>query len=426
MSGPRKHDDDPLIPLTATDEGVSKLPAGHIVANRYEIRNKLGKGGMGVIYLAHDRMLDEPIALKLLREEVAQTEGMDERFRSEIRLARKVTHRNVCRIYEYGEDGRIRYISMELIEGRDLRDRLDDYPAGLEPLEAFTVSLQIAEGLEAIHDVGIIHRDLKTPNVMIDERGRIRLMDFGIAKHTDELTPSGLTQAGIVMGTPEYMSPEQCRGQQLDFRTDIYSLGIVLYEVFTGDVPFQAETPMSTVLLQVQRPLSFDTPGGERIPRPIQTVLTKMLAKERDDRYSTVGEALDGLRRARSEFLAEAQEREAKTASDSGEWPQVDRRGGGDRSEIYVNALIKRLAPDGRVLQEERTIAENISRGGAQVMTSMSGIQPGDTVLFAELGGQFTSRAEVRNSYRGRDNVHRLNLKFVDLAPYAATRASTR
>jgi len=217
-----------------------------------------------------------------------------------------------------------------------------------------------------------------------------------------------------VMGTPEYMSPEQCRAQPLDRRSDLYSLGIVLYEVFTGDVPFQADTPMDTVLLQVQKALPLESEEAQRIPKQMRAVLSRLLAKRAKDRYGSVTEAIDAIRKARAEALAEERHTDRTEALKA--WPAVDRRED-RRLEIYVNAVVKHLGPDGRTLQQERTIAENISHGGARVMTSMNGIVAGDTVLFEEVGGEFSTRAEIRHSYVGPDNVHRLNLRFEERAP---------
>jgi tRNA A-37 threonylcarbamoyl transferase component Bud32/Tfp pilus assembly protein PilZ len=190
---------------------ISALTQGAILAARYEIQTQLGKGGMGVVYKAHDRLLDETVAIKVLRSELMNTPELARRFRSEIKLARKVTHTNVCRIHEYGEDGPLSYISMALIEGTDLRKLLRQQPEGLPVEEAFEAAIQSADGLQAIHSVGIIHRDLKTPNIVRDDLGIVRLMDFGIAKEANH--NAGLTATGEVMGTPEYMSPEQCRGR---------------------------------------------------------------------------------------------------------------------------------------------------------------------------------------------------------------------
>ena len=207
------------------------LAIGRLIGNRYEILDFLGKGGMGMIYKAHDRALDEIVALKTLRPQIASDADMVRRFVAEIKLARKIRHRNVCAIHDYGEDKRLIYISMEYIDGIDLKKILQE-KGGFPQDEAFDVTIQAVKGLEAIHEVGVIHRDLKTHNIMLDSRGVVRLLDFGIAKQQDADT--GLTGTGQLVGTPEYMSPEQVRGQTVDFRSDLYSLGIVIFEIFTG------------------------------------------------------------------------------------------------------------------------------------------------------------------------------------------------
>jgi predicted Ser/Thr protein kinase len=279
---PSCHAENPASARDCARCGRALLPtltAGSIVASRYEILALLGTGGMGVVYKAHDRALDDVVALKVLREEFARTGELGKRFRSEIRLARKVTHRNVCRIHEYGEDRGHRYISMEFVDGVNLKE-LVVRGGGLPLGEAYDAAIQTAEGLQAIHEAGIIHRDLKTPNIMRDNRGTIRLMDFGIAK---ELGAAGLTVAGQLIGTPEYMSPEQALGQKVDFRTDIYSLGIVTFEVFTGQVPFHGDTPVATVYRQVQEAAKLEG----RVPNPLIPVLAKALAKKPADRHPT-------------------------------------------------------------------------------------------------------------------------------------------
>jgi serine/threonine protein kinase len=276
---------------------AATLRLGSVVAGRYEIQQQLGKGGMGVVYRAHDKLLDEQVAIKVLRPEVARDSEISKRFQSEIKLARRVSHKNVCRIHEYGEDKGLRYISMEYMQGVDLRQILRER-GGLPTDEAYATALQLADGLHAIHEVGVIHRDLKTPNIMRDTRGQIRLMDFGIAKDWGAATSA--TATGLVMGTPEYMSPEQARGEKIDFRSDIYALGIVIFEIFTGRVPFRAETPLATILKHLQEPPPLDGPEAERIPPSVREVLRKALAKEQVARYSTVEEMGDALRAART------------------------------------------------------------------------------------------------------------------------------
>ena len=202
------------------------VPAGTVLVERYEIQTLLGSGGLGRVYRAHDRMLDEIVAVKVLHPEAARSPELSKRFRSEIKLARKVRHRNVCAIHEYGEHGPYRFVAMELVDGVDLHHLIRER-GPLPPRDAFEVAIQVAKGLTAIHDAGVIHRDLKTPNIMQDGRGVVRLLDFGIAKL---LTPTGtlaVTAVQRVVGTPEYMSPEQIRGDDLDERSDIYALGVV-------------------------------------------------------------------------------------------------------------------------------------------------------------------------------------------------------
>jgi len=272
---------------------LTALVQGEILAGRFEITKVIGSGGMGIVYEAHDRSLEEDVALKVLRPEFASTREAARRFLAEIKLARKVSDRHVCRIYEYGEDAGLRYICMELIKGINLKQLVQDQGA-LAPADAYEASIQIADGLSAIHEAGVIHRDLKTPNIMRDDRGIVRLMDFGIAR---EMESVGFTVAGQVMGTPEYMSPEQAKGEKLDFRTDIYSVGIVVYELFKGQVPFRGDNPLATVFKQIEEP-----PDLEGLPDGVRPVLAKALAKDRSQRFSTARGVAAGLRLAREQM----------------------------------------------------------------------------------------------------------------------------
>jgi serine/threonine-protein kinase len=280
----------------ATDQSfviTLDLRPGAVFHARYEVIAPLGRGGMGMVFRAHDRVLDETVAIKVLRPDIAQDPRMAERFRSEIKLARKVRHRNVCAIHDYGEDHGLLFISMEMVEGVDLKRTLRDSGA-LPPERAFDVAIQIAEALQAVHDTGIVHRDLKTPNIMIDAAGVARLMDFGVAKRLGEGT---LTTTGHVVGTPEYMSPEQAQGHAVDGRSDIYALGVVVYEVFTGEVPFRGDTPISTILKHIN-----DTPALEKaaLPVAVREVLRRSLAKDPAARYASAREMGEALRDARS------------------------------------------------------------------------------------------------------------------------------
>lgn len=277
---------------------LPSLKPGSLIAARYEVLQVVGKGGMGVVVKARDRALDEIVALKVLRADLAESAEMDRRFRTEIKLARRVRHRNVCAIHEYGEDGPLRFISMEFIEGTDLRQILRE-TGGPLPHEAYEVAIQAGEGLVAIHEAGIIHRDLKTSNIMRDQRGFVRLMDFGIAKDSSSDMTSGGTGTGEVIGTPEYMSPEQIRGEKLDFRSDVYSLGVVIFELFTGRVPFHGDTPLATILKHLQEPAPLDGPEAARLPRELVPVLARTLAKDRTARQASVIELIEDLERVR-------------------------------------------------------------------------------------------------------------------------------
>jgi hypothetical protein len=276
---------------------LSTLPSGTLLAGRYEIEALLGRGGMGTVHRAFDRVLEETVAIKVLRAHLGSTPEIAQRFRSEIKLARKVRHPNVCAIHEYGEVDGIRYISMEFVDGTNLRQLVREQGA-LDAERGFDVSLQILAGLEAVHDLGIIHRDLKTPNIMIDSGGRVRLMDFGLAKQRG-VTEAGLgTLLGQVMGTPEFMSPEQAKGERADFPSDIYAVGVVLYEIFTGELPFKGAA-VDVMLKHVNEPPPLDGEAAARMPPGVVPVLQKALSKVAAERYATAQGMASALRQAR-------------------------------------------------------------------------------------------------------------------------------
>jgi serine/threonine protein kinase len=277
---------------------------GTVLSDRYEIQGVLGSGGLGRVYRAHDRMLDETVAVKVLHPETSGSHDFARRFRSEIRLARKVRHRNVCAVHEYGEQGSLRFVAMELVEGKDLSQILRER-GPLPPAEAFDVAIQVTEGLTAIHDAGVIHRDLKTPNIMRDREGVVRLLDFGIAKLMAPTGTLALTGIQKVVGTPEYMSPEQIRGEDLDARSDLYSLGIVIFEVFTGLVPFQGRTPVDTLLRQVNEPPPLYGDVAARIPPELTPVLARALSKKPGDRPTSARQLAEALREVRRAVVPE-------------------------------------------------------------------------------------------------------------------------
>lgn len=403
----------------ACGRSLSALAIGSVLANRYELRAVLGKGGMGLVYRAFDRLLEEEVAIKVLRTDLSANPDTVRRFRGEIKLARKVSHPNVCRIHDYGEQGPLGYISMEILAGQDLQKTIKENPAGLPEGEAISAMLQIAAGLQAIHDVGILHRDLKTANATRDERGVVRLVDFGIAK---DLLSEGQTAAGEAFGTPEYMSPEQCRGDALDFRSDVYALGVLAFELFTGELPLKGSTPIATLYKQLQESPSFDAGAGLRVPRGCVPVLKKALAKAAADRHASAQEFAQALRNAAiaDRPATSPTPRPEPTASDRPSteahiWVpgQTDARRD-ERIYLPTDVLLKKLGPEGSPLKEERTVAHDLSRSGMRILTSWSDLEKGDKVKVVEVGGDFSTGAIVRNVSRGTDHITRVGIEFLD------------
>jgi serine/threonine protein kinase len=400
---------------------VGTLAVGSVLANRYELRAILGKGGMGLVYRAFDRLLEEEVAIKVLRTDLSANPDAVRRFRGEIKLARKVSHPNVCRIHDYGEEGPLGYISMEILTGQDLQKSLKENPRGLPESEALSAILQIASGLQAIHDVGILHRDLKTANATRDERGVVRLVDFGIAK---DLLSEGHTAAGEAFGTPEYMSPEQCRGETLDFRSDVYALGVLAFELFTGELPIKGTTPMATLFKQIQESPSFEGEPGSRVPRSCIPILKKALAKAAADRYPSPQEFAQALRTAAvadrpptspTPRPAPPGAAAPQPSAEAHIWVPGNKDARRDeRIYLPTDVLLKKLGPEGAPVKEERTVAHDLSRTGMRILTSWSDLEKGDKVKVVEVGGDFSTGAIVRNVSRGTDHITRVGIEFLD------------
>jgi len=282
---------------TAPAYAVAELSAGQLFANRYQIEQILGRGGMGVVYRAVDTQLDETVAIKTLPGDVMQKSPEDlERFKREIRLARKITHRNVLRTYDYGEAEGVYFISMEYVRGYTLAELLEEaQDHRMAARAAMGLSRQICRGLQAAHEQGIIHRDIKPQNVLIDHKGEVKLMDFGIARMAE--AKEGMTQAGLIVGTPHYMSPEQVQGQQLDARSDVYSMGVMLYEILGGAKPFTSSSltgVLTAHITETPKPLIELRP---EIGRAVNAMVMRCLAKNPKDRYADAGALLADLDR---------------------------------------------------------------------------------------------------------------------------------
>ncbi|MGB8959302.1 MAG: serine/threonine-protein kinase [Candidatus Aminicenantales bacterium] len=277
---------------TATFQTPSKgLERGTTFARRFEIIEEIGQGGMGTVYKAFDSKIREVVALKLLKPEIASDPEVVERFRNEIKLARQVAHRHVCRMYDLGEEWLSIFISMEYVPGEDLKSFIRR-SGHLTEAKAVGLAKQIAEGLAEAHRLGVIHRDLKPQNVMIDKDGNAKIMDFGIAR---SLHTRSVTGTGVIIGTPEYMAPEQADGRDIDHRVDIYALGAILFEMVTGRVPFEGTTPLSIVLKHKSEPPADPQTINSQISAGLSRIILKCLAKSRDARYQSATEVLEGL-----------------------------------------------------------------------------------------------------------------------------------
>jgi len=271
---------------------TTPMPAVSLSA-RYELLGELGSGGMGVVYKAKDRETGDLVALKVLRPEIAADEEGMARFKHELRVTRRITHKNVCRIHEFSRSEDTAYISMELVEGESLRQILARF-GSMAPKKGVQIAQQICSGLLEAHSQGIIHRDLKPENVMIDQVGNVKLMDFGIARSNLNLSA---TAAGVVIGTPAYMAPEQVQGKPADARSDVYSLGLILYEIFTGTPAFRGKTAVEIVFKQVKETAVPPRQHEPTLPLHIELAIIRCIEKNPDDRFQSVGEleaALNG------------------------------------------------------------------------------------------------------------------------------------
>lgn len=268
-----------------------QLEAGATFAGRYHVIEELGRGGMGRVYKVLDQEIQEKIALKVLKPEISMDKKTIERFRNELKIARKISHKNVCRMYDLMKENGAYFITMEYVSGEDLKSTMTRV-GRLSVGKTLIIVKQICMGLAEAHRLGVIHRDLKPHNIMIDRAGEVRIMDFGIARSQQT---SGLTESGMMVGTPEYMSPEQAMGEEVDPRSDIYALGIILFELATGTVPFKGDTAVSVALKhKTEKPPDPKTLNGQ-IPDDLNHLILKCLEKDKKKRFQNVDEVLSEI-----------------------------------------------------------------------------------------------------------------------------------
>jgi eukaryotic-like serine/threonine-protein kinase len=277
---------------------VRELTTGSTFAGRYQVIEELGHGGMGRVYKVQDSDIKEKVALKLLRPEITLDKEAVERFSNELKLARKISHRNVCRMFDLGRAEGTTFITMEFVPGEDLKSFLHRSKQ-LNIGTAISIAKQVCEGLEEAHRLGVVHRDLKPGNIMIDKDGDAKIMDFGIAR---SLSGKGITGAGVLIGTPEYMSPEQVEGKDVDQRSDIYSLGVILFEMVTGRRPFEGDTPLSVAHKQKYEAPEDPKQLNAHVPEDLSRVILRCLEKDKEKRYQSAEELHAELTRLEEEI----------------------------------------------------------------------------------------------------------------------------
>jgi serine/threonine protein kinase/TolB-like protein len=290
---PQKKPGSKAASAPAAQPAAAQPAAAQLTLGPYRITGKLGSGGMGMVFKAYDKALDREVAVKVLHPHLAQDQGFMQRFLREARLSAKLDHPNIVQVYQIARDKDQLFIAMQLIRARSLAEIIRK-EGPLSADRALSIARQTAEALSAAHQAGVVHRDVKPANIMVDDEDRVKVMDFGLAKSHEGLK---VTHTGVYMGTPEYSSPEQCETRNIDGRSDLYSLGVVLYEMLSGRVPFRAETPLALFDKIVREAPPSVSSVNARVPKPVEKLLVRLLAKNPDARYQDAAEFIADLDR---------------------------------------------------------------------------------------------------------------------------------
>jgi serine/threonine-protein kinase len=333
---------------------------GTLLSSRYRLEAKLGSGGMSTVYLARDETLDRPVAVKVMHREMSEQEDQLQRFRQEARAVAKLSHPNVVSVIDAGEDGGHPYIVFEYVKGETLKQRIKREGA-LDTQDAIAYAIEVARGLGVAHARNMVHRDIKPQNVLIDEEGRAKLTDFGISR---QLEQDGVTATGRVLGTTDYVAPEQAMGKPVDPRSDVYSLGVVLYEMLVGQVPFSADSQVGVAMKHVNEELPDVQRRRPEVSAAVALVVERATAKDPAERYGTVAEMIDDLETA---LEVEA----ARAGSTTGEATSVleavppPKRKLSRRSRLSWAAIAVLLLVAGGALLTVQLISSGIGGGGA-------------------------------------------------------------
>jgi serine/threonine-protein kinase len=345
---------------------------GTVLSGRYKLEAKLGSGGMSTVYLARDTTLDRQVAVKILHREMSEQEDQLQRFRQEARAVAKLSHPNVVAVIDAGEDGGHPYIVFEYVEGETLKQRIKRVGA-LEPQEALAYAIEIARGLTVAHNRNMVHRDIKPQNVLIDAEGRAKLTDFGISR---QLEQDGMTATGRVLGTTDYVAPEQAMGHPVDIRSDIYALGVVLYEMLIGQVPFHADSQVGVAMKHVNEELPDVQQRRPELSAAAALVVERATAKDPDRRYQQVGELIDDLSTALEVEAARAGGTTGEATSILDAVAPAERKlpGGGGRRSWLAIALIVLLG--GGVLLAVQLIGSGNGPGGGGALSGKGSTVP--------------------------------------------------
>ena len=338
---------------------TSSQMIGTVLSGRYRLEAKLGSGGMSTVYLARDTTLDRAVAVKVMHREMSEQADQLERFRQEARAVAKLSHPNVVSVIDAGEDGGHPYIVFEYVEGETLKQRINRVGA-LDPQEALAYAIEIARGLTVAHARNMVHRDIKPQNVLIDAEGRAKLTDFGISR---QLEQDGMTATGRVLGTTDYVAPEQAMGHPVDPRSDVYSLGVVLYEMLVGQVPFHADSQVGVAMKHVNEDLPDVQQRRPELSAAAAMAVERATAKDPARRYQEVGEMIDDLSTALEVEAARAGSTTGEATSVLEAVPPAKRKLS-DRARLSWAAILLLVLVAGVALAVVQLISSGESGGG--------------------------------------------------------------
>jgi tRNA A-37 threonylcarbamoyl transferase component Bud32 len=391
---------------------------GTVLSGRYRLEAKLGSGGMSTVYLAKDETLDRPVAVKVMHREMSEQEEQLERFRQEARAVAKISHPNVVSVIDAGEDGGYPYIVFEYVEGETLKQRISRIGA-LDVQEAIAYAIEIARGLSIAHGRNLVHRDIKPQNVLIDDEGRAKLTDFGISR---QLEQAGMTATGRVLGTTDYVAPEQAMGHGADPRSDVYSLGVVLYEMLVGQVPFHADSQVGVAMKHVNEELPDVQRRRPEVSAAVALVVERSTAKSPGERYQSVGEMIDDLSTALEVEAARAGSTTGEATSVLDAVPPPKRKLSG-RARWSWGAIALLVLVGGATLLATKLISDGTLGGGGAEAGKGGKIPISSAEIYDPQGDEKENEASVGEAVDGNPTATFWETEHYDSASFAGTKS---